>query len=159
MERRIALFAVACVVALCVARQGLAGQAGPSAPPEPYIEVTLVRLQPAVIHERLKPRTTTVTVKVTAHGRLPRGSTAQVELGTYRSVPQGGVNVEYLPTDLVKPLKGKSTTYKFKVRTVPRGGAGTVTMAATLGAVTPGINRIDPPPTDQFLAQLKVVRP
>lgn len=28
MERRIALFAVACVVALCAARQGLAGQAG-----------------------------------------------------------------------------------------------------------------------------------
>ncbi len=159
MEKRIALFALASVVAGCVARQGLAGQVRPSPPPEPYIEVRSITLRPAVIHERLKPRTATVIVKVTAHGRLPGGSTAQVELGTYRSEPPGGVKVEYLPPDLVKPLKGRSTTYRFKVRTAPQAGAGTVAVAATLGAITPGVNRIDPPPPEQFLAHLKVVDP
>jgi len=159
LEKRIALFALAFVVAGCVAGRGLAGQARPSPPPEPYIEVTSITLRPAVIHHRLKPRTATVIVKVTAHGRLPGGCTAQVELGTCRTEPQGGVKVEYLPPDLVKALKGRSTTYRFTVRTPPQAGAGTVTVCATLGAITPGVNRIDPPPPEQYLAVFEVVDP
>ena len=134
-------------------------QKEPSQPPEPYIEVTSVTVRPDAIHEEGKPDEASLIVKVSIHGRVPSGSTAEVYVGTYSSDPPKN-DVAYVPVAQTMVLGSDPTVYEFKVRAAPGTVNGSLIIAAGLGAVTQGINKTDPPADlAQWHAKLETIVP
>lgn len=108
---------------------------------EPSVRVVSVSLDRSLIHKTLSPNGAILSVIVDVRGRVPKGSTATVEAGSYSGNPPRN-GLVYEPTERIIPLTPGRTTVTFDVRADPKTTNGSVVIAASIGPTTNGIKAI-----------------